>query len=105
MTIHAILNIGKMLNYFLTKQGVSSELSPRSILTGESLDYKKHLTIQPGQYCQVHENEGPRNSDKARTQGAICLGPYSNLQGVFKFMSLKTGQKITRYNWDEIPIP
>ena len=45
------------------------------------------------------------NSDKSRTQGAICLGPYGNLQGRFKFMSLKTGQNITRYNWYEIPIP
>ena len=96
ITIHVILNITKMLNYFLTKQGISLELSPRSILIGESLKYKKHLTIQPVQYCQVHENKGPRKSDKARTQGAICLGPFGNLQGGFKFMSLQNVQKITR---------
>ena len=41
MTIHAILNVAKMLNYFPTKQGLSSDLSPRSILTGESLVYKR----------------------------------------------------------------
>ena len=57
MTIHAILDIAKMLNYFTTKQGISSELSPSSILTGESLDYKKHLTLHPGQYCHVQENK------------------------------------------------
>ena len=45
------------------------------------------------------------NSDKARTQGAVCLGTCGNLQGGFKFMSLQTGQKIKRYNWDEITIP
>ena len=100
MTTHAILNIAKMLNYFLTKQGISSELSPRSILIVESLDYKKHLILQPGKYCQVHENEEPRNSDKARTQGAICIGLCGNLQGGFKFISLQTGQNITRYNRD-----
>ena len=44
-------------------------------------------------------------SDKARTQGTIFLGPCGNLQGGFKFMSLQTGQNITRYNWGEIPIP
>ena len=103
MKIHAILNITKIINYFTTKQGFSSELSPRSILTGELLYYKKHLTLQPGKYYQVHE--GPRNSDKSRTQGDICLGPYGNLQGGFQFMSLQTGQNITGYNWDEIPIP
>ena len=49
MTIHAILNITEMLNYFPTKKGISSELSPHSILTGESPEYKKHLTLNPGQ--------------------------------------------------------
>ena len=99
------MNIAKIINYFLTKQGISSDISTHSILTGESLDYKKHLTLQPGQYCQVQDNEEPRYSDKARTQGAICRGPCGNLQCVFKFMSLQAGHKITRYNWDEIPIP
>ena len=33
MKIHAILKIAKMLNYFPTKQRISLELSPRSILT------------------------------------------------------------------------
>ena len=46
MTIHATLNIGKMLNYFPIKKVISSELSPCSILERESLDYKKHLTLQ-----------------------------------------------------------
>ena len=54
MIIHAMLNIAKILNYFPTKQGISSELSPRSILTGESLYYKKKLTLQPGQYFKLH---------------------------------------------------
>ena len=94
-----------MLNYFPTKQGIYLELIPSSILTGESLNYKKNLTLQPVHYCQVHENEGSSNSDKVRTRGAICLGPCGNLQGGFKFMSLKTGHKITRYNWGEIHIP
>ena len=51
MTIHAILNIAKMLNYFPTKQGISLELIPNSIHTGESLDYKKQLILHPVQYC------------------------------------------------------
>ena len=68
------------------------------------MDYKKNLTLQPGQHCQVHENKGPRNSDKDRTQGDICLGTYGNLQCGFKFMILQTVQKITKYNWDETTI-
>ena len=87
MTIHAILKMAKMLNYFPTKQGISSEICPRSILTGESLDYKKNLTLQPGQYFQVHEDEVPSNSDKAINQGSICLGLCGKLQIGFNFMS------------------
>ena len=73
-------------------------------MTGETLDYKRDLCLKTGEYCQVHEDELPRNSQKARTQGAIVLGPTGNLQGGFKFINLKTGKGITRYSWDRIPI-
>ena len=45
MTIHAILNIGKMLNYFPTKGGIAIDMSPRAILNGENLNYNKHLKL------------------------------------------------------------
>ena len=98
MTIHAILNIGKMLNYFPTKGGIAIDMIPRAILNGENLNYNKHLKLQFGQYCQVNYNETPHNSKKARTQGAICLGPSGNQQGGYRFMSLKTGKNFTRYS-------
>ena len=100
MTIHTILNIVKMLNLFLTKQAISLELRPLSIITGESLEYNKHFIIHPRQYCQVHDNEEPRKSDKVRTKGTFYLGPCSNLQGRIIFMNLQTGQNISRYNQD-----
>jgi hypothetical protein len=73
-------------------------------MLGETLDYKKHLSLQKGQYCQVHEEGNPRNSQLARTKGAISLGPSGNLQGGFKFMALNTGKKIVCRSWDVIPI-
>jgi hypothetical protein len=69
------------------------------------LDYKKHLSLQLGQYCQVHEEDNPRNSQIARTKGAISLGTSGNLQGGFKFMALNSGKKIVRRSWDVIPMP
>ena len=93
MTIHAILNIEKMLNYFPTKGGIAIDMNPRAILNGENLNYNRHLKLQFGQYCQVRDNETPRESENARTQGAICLGPSVNQQGGYLFMSLKTGKK------------
>mmetsp|Transcript_36183 Transcript_36183/g.51177 ORF Transcript_36183/g.51177 Transcript_36183/m.51177 type:complete len:412 (+) Transcript_36183:1053-2288(+) len=105
MTIHMVLHAVKMLTNFPTKAGVSATMSPRELLTDESLDYKKHLCQQFGDYCQVHEEDEPRNSQTPRTQGAICMGPSGNAQGGFKFMTLRTCKKITHRAWDEIPMP
>jgi hypothetical protein len=74
-------------------------------LSGETLDYKKNFSLQIGQYCQVHEEDHPSNSQLARTKGAISLGPSINIQGSFKFMALNTGMKIVRRSWNVIPMP
>jgi hypothetical protein len=91
--------------FFPTKGGISDTLSPMTIMSGETLDYKKHLSLQVGQYCQVHEEDTPRNSQSPRTKGAILLGPSGNLQGGYKFLALNTGKKITLRSWDVIPMP
>jgi hypothetical protein len=105
MTIHIVLNVVKLLNFFPTKGGVSDYLSPKTIMSGETLDYEKHLSLQLGQYYQVHEGDNPHNSQIARTKGEISLGPISNLKGGFKFMALNSGKKIVRRSWDVIPMP
>ena len=55
-------------------------------MSSETLNFKKHLALGVGDYCQVHEQEEPRNSQVARTLGAICLGPSGNVQGGFYFI-------------------
>jgi hypothetical protein len=55
--IHIVLNAVKMLNFFPMKGGISDTLSPKTIMSGETLNYKKHLSLQVGQYCQVHEED------------------------------------------------
>jgi hypothetical protein len=60
---------------FSTKGGVSDTLIPKTIMSGETLDYKKHLSLQLGQYCQVHEEDNTRNRQIARTKGEMSLGP------------------------------
>jgi hypothetical protein len=97
LTIHIIFVAVKLLNHFPPKGGISDTISPKTtIMTGETLDYKTHLSLQLGQYCQVHEDDTPRKSQLPRTQGAICLGPSGNIQGRFKFMSLTSAKKIVR---------
>jgi hypothetical protein len=93
------------VDFFSTKGGVSDTLSPNTIMSGETLDYKKHLSLQLGQYCQVHEEDNPRNIQIVRTKGELSLGPRGNLHGGFKFMALNTGKKIVRRSWDLIPMP
>jgi hypothetical protein len=105
MTIHIVLNVVKLLNLFPTKGGVSDTLSPKTIMSGETLDCKKHLSLQIGQYCQVNEEDNPRNSHIARTKGEISLGSSGNLQGGFKFMALNCGKNFFFRSWDVIPMP
>jgi hypothetical protein len=106
MTHIVLRHAVKLLNFFPTKGGVSDTLSPKTIMSGETRDYKKDLRLQIGQYCpQVYEEDTPRNSQRPRTKGAIFLGPSGNLQGGYKFMALSTGKKIIRRSWDVIPMP
>jgi hypothetical protein len=44
-TIHIVLNVVKLLNLSPTKGGVSDTLSPKTIMPGETLDFKKHLSL------------------------------------------------------------
>jgi hypothetical protein len=63
------------------------------------------MSLQVGQYCQVHEEDTPCNSSQSpRTKGAILLGPSGNFQGGYKFMALNTRKKITCQSWDVIPM-
>jgi hypothetical protein len=96
-TVHIVLNVVKLLNLFPTKGGVSDTLSPKTIMSRETLDFKKHLSLQIGLYCQVHKEETPRNSQISHTKGAISPG--------FKFMALNSGNKIVRCSWGVISMP
>jgi hypothetical protein len=90
---HAVLFVTKQLNLFPVK-----EFSPKQILTGEVVHYK-FCSLPFGQYCQISEEDTPRNSLAARTQGAIALGPSENVQGGHKFYTLNTGSVVVRWCW------
>jgi len=90
------------LNSFPKTDGISKTLSPRTIVTGRSVNYSKHCKLEFGEYCQTHEQHN--NSMAPRTIGAIALRPTGNLQGTYLFMSLDTGRIIARNNWNVIPM-
>jgi len=91
------------LNMFPAHNGISDTLSPRNIVTGQSVDYKRHCRIETGAYVQTHEEHD--NSMRPRTIGAIALRPTGNAQGGYYFLSLSTGRRIHRQHFTELPMP
>ena len=94
------IDLSKLVVMFLTafspKSGLSKTCSPRTIMTGKTLDWKKSCMLHFGVYAQVHEDRNVTNTLEERTQGGIFLGPTGNLQGTYNFFSLRSGKTITR---------
>ena len=100
-----VLTCITMLNVVPRDASVSDTLSPMELLSGRSLDFKKNCVLPPGAYCLVHEEGIPRNSMRERATGAIAIGPTTNLQGSYRFWSLKSGHIITRRQCTVMPVP
>ena len=91
------------LNNFPVKASLSQEVSPRVLVTGNPIDYKKHCRCPLLYFVQTHESSN--NTDKPRTIGAICLGPTVNDQGTYIFLNHATGKRIYQVKWTELPTP
>ncbi len=102
MLVHAVLFVTKQLNLFPVKGGLSSNLSPKQIMLGEVVHYK-FCAMGFGRYCQIHEEDQPRNGMVQQMQGAILLGLSGNAQGGHKLFTLTTGKVVTHRIWTELP--
>ncbi len=102
--VNAVLFLTKQLNLFPVKGGISTQFSPKQIMTGKVVHYK-FCSIPFGQYCQILEEGHPRNGLRALTQGAIALGPSGNVQGGHKFYTLNTASILVRRDWKALPMP
>ena len=91
------------LNGFPAAGGASQDLRPRTILTGQQVDYKHHCRFQFGEYTQTHEEHN--NSMNPRMVGAIALRPVGNSQGSFYFLSITTGRVLNRQHAMALPMP
>ena len=102
-----IAEMGKASVFWLNsspqKNGLNSELSPHTIVTGQKLDFKRHCRFQFGQYVQTHEEHN--NSMSPCTVGALALRPIGNAQGSIYFMSLSTGRVLNRLRGTPLPMP
>jgi hypothetical protein len=75
---------------------------PKQIMSGKVVHYK-FCAMGFGQYCQIHEEDHPRNCMVLRTQGAISLGLSGNVQRGHKFFTLTTGKVVICWAWRELP--
>jgi hypothetical protein len=105
MIIEMLANVVLWINAFPPTSGVSKTFSPRTIMTGTTLNFNKHCKIHCGAYAEVHEDRNITNTMSERTRPAICIGPTANFQGSYKFLSLRTGKRITRKQFKELPMP
>jgi len=78
------------LNCFPHKDGIHLALSPRTIVTGLTINYNKCCKLKFGKYVQVVNQHD--NSMIPRTSGAIVLHSTGNSQGSYYFLSLHSGK-------------
>jgi hypothetical protein len=93
------------LNGFPPLSGIYQTFSPRTIMTGTTLDFKKHCRVPFGAYVEAHEDYDTTNTMAERTRGTICLGPTANFQGSYKILCLNTARRVTRKQFKELPMP
>ena len=105
MKIDFVYFVILLLNAFPVKSGISQTISPRELLMRWRLDYKKHCRVQPGTYCEVHDEPVPTNTMAWRAHKAIALGPTGNLQGSIKFYCIDTGRVLKRRSFTPMLMP
>ena len=91
------------LNGMPPKDSFGNQLSPRTIITGQKLDYNRHCRFQFGEYVQTHEQHD--NSMNPRMVRALALHPTGNAQGSFYSMSISTGWELNRLHAMPLPMP
>ena len=89
------------INTFSPQNGVSSTISPATIVLGRSKPDLKHDRITSGSYALVFVRT--KNNMKSRSVPGIALKP-SNDWGGHYFLSRISGKRIHGYSWRELPI-
>ena len=65
------------INSFTSKDGVSTTLIPRAIITGQSIEFNKHCLLKFVEY--VHTQEYGYNSMESHTFGALAIHTTGSL--------------------------
>ena len=84
--------------------GVSPTFSPCALVDGHHPTFDSHCKVAVGSYCELHRILEPTNTETPRTVPGIALGPTSDYDGTYEFMSLNSGRKVTCRDFNELPI-
>jgi hypothetical protein len=68
MIVELINFVVLWLNDFPPSSGISQTYSPRTIMTGTTLDYKTHCRLPFGAYVETHEENKPSNTLKEKQE-------------------------------------
>ncbi|KAI2509414.1 Reverse transcriptase (RNA-dependent DNA polymerase) [Fragilaria crotonensis] len=105
MITHMVSDSVRCLNQFPRANGISSTMSPATIVTGSASPDYHAMRLEFGTYVQVFEENAPSNTPRSRSLGAIALSPTGNAQGDYYFLSLASGARISRHQWTVLPTP
>ena len=97
------MECARWLNSFPAKNGISNQFSPRTILTGKSIDYEKQCKTAFGAYVQALHETNPTNTMAPRTIGCIYLRYLDSHETGYELLNLSTNRVITRRKFTEIP--
>ena len=103
--INLLQFIAFWINAMPSESGVSEVYSPREIVTGMKLDFKRHCRARFGAYVEASYDDYITNTLKDRTHSCIALGPTGNIQGSMKCFDLKTGRVVKCCTITVLPMP
>ena len=75
-----VLSATKMLNLLPAKGGISSYLSPYTLVTRRVVDYDRELATSFGAYVQANQDNTPTNTNLPQTLDCLFLNPTSRKQ-------------------------
>jgi phage gp36-like protein len=79
LLIHLIKNAVFWLNTFPHEDSASQKYSPRYIMIGQQLSFKRHAAIEFGAYVQTHEEHS--NDMQQRTMGVFVWDRPGTVRG------------------------
>ena len=105
MAVEMVLHAIKCRNMLPANDGISSTLSPLSIVTGAGkVDYNHHR-LEFGTYVHIFNDHHITNTIAPHTTGAIALNSVGNSKGDYYFLNLETGRRVSRHQWTVLPMP